>query len=316
MLESTRLLVPDIEVTRLGMGGCPLGGAGWGADDETQVKAAIDEALDLGINLFDTADCYGFGLSEQRLAAALGRRRHDVVISSKFGVRWDADGRTLKDANPVYARRAVEASLKRLKLECIPLYSLHWPDGVTPIPDIMGALSDMRTEGKIGAIGVSNLDADQLEEAARHAKIAMVQVRFSLIHRSSALALRETAARHGISIWAWGALGEGLLTGKFDSRSTFGTDDRRSYYPEFSGEWLEANPALAGQIVEIGERLERSPAQVALRWLLDTCGIGGALFGAKNPTQVRDNVATLGWNLPAETYEFLARQPTYEAPHR
>jgi myo-inositol catabolism protein IolS len=312
MLESTRLAHPGIEVTRLGMGGCPLGGAGWGAYDETQAKAAITTAFDLGVNLFDTADCYGLGQSEQRLAAALGRHKRDAIISSKFGIRWDASGKTFKDASPAYARQAVEASLKRLGLEQIPLYFLHWPDGVTPIPDIMGVLSDLRAEGKIGAIGVSNMSADQLAQAAALTEIAVVQLRFSLIHRSNAMAIREIANRHKISIWGWGALGEGLLTGKFDKRSTFGADDRRSHYPEFQGRWLEDNLALAEQVVDIARQLDRSPAQVALRWLLDTRGIGGALFGAKSPTQVHDNVSALGWNLPTDAYQLLAEWPNHE----
>ena len=276
--------------------------------------AAINEAYDLGINLFDTADCYGLGLSEQRLSEALGERRHEVVIASKFGIRWDDSGKTSKDVSPAYARQAIDASLKRLRLERIPLYFMHWPDGVTPIAEVMGVLNEFRSQGKIGAIGVSNLDAGQLEAAAQHADIAVIQVRFSLIHRAGALALRDVAKRHNISIWAWGALGEGLLTGKFDAGSEFGDNDRRSYYPEFSGRWLKDNLALANHVVEIGKRIDRSPAQVALRWLLDTEGIGGALFGAKDPRQVRDNVATLGWNLPADSYEFLAGLPTDESP--
>jgi aryl-alcohol dehydrogenase-like predicted oxidoreductase len=241
--------------------------------------------------------------------------RHDVTITSKFGVRWDEAGKTLKDASPAYARQAVEASLRRLKLERIPLYFLHWPDGTTPIAEIVGCLSDLRNEGKIGAIGVSNVTPEQLDEAAATAGIAAVQVRFSLIHRAKALALREVAGRRGISIWSWGGLGEGLLTGKFDSTSTFGEDDRRSYYPEFRGRWLTENLALAERIVELGAQLDRSPAQVALRWLLDTPGIGGSLFGAKNPDQVRDNVGTLGWSLPEEAYADLDGLRHDETPH-
>ena len=121
-------------LSRIGMGGCPLGGHGWGPRDDKAAREAVAAAYDRGINLFDTADCYGFGQSERLIAEGLGDHKKDVVIATKFGVRWDeASGKSWKDTSPGYVRTALEGSLRRLGLDCIPLYFIHWTDGKTPI---------------------------------------------------------------------------------------------------------------------------------------------------------------------------------------
>ena len=296
MLESLDLPGTDLRVTRAGLGGCPLGGHGWGAFDEREAERAVVAACDSGINLFDTADCYGLGRSEHLLSRALGRRRSEVVIATKAGVRWDAAGRVWKDASPGYLRRAVEASLRRLRVEQVGVCFLHWPDGETPVADSIGALADLQREGKIGAIGVSNLDRAQLDEALDAAPIVALQLRMSLIHREH-IPLARYAATRGVTVWAWGALGEGLLTGKFTAVSTFEPGDRRRRYPEFQGEAWTRNLAIAEDVVATARRCRRSPAQIALRWALDKAGASITLFGAKRSAQVRDNLGCLGWSL-------------------
>ena len=134
-IESTILGRTDVRISRLGMGGCPLGGHGWGPTTERDSIRAVERAVELGVDFFDTADCYGLGRSEELLSQALGSRRHEVTIATKFGVRWDKQNRTWKDTSAQYLRQALTASLRRLRLDCIPLYYIHWPDEHTPIEE-------------------------------------------------------------------------------------------------------------------------------------------------------------------------------------
>ena len=143
-----------------------MGGHGWGEVDEKKARDAVARAAELGINFFDTADCYGFGHSEQLISEVLGPKRNDVVIATKFGVAWDAGTRkTWKDSSASRCVLAVEDSLRRLRLDSIPLYYVHWLDGVTPVEETVEALAGLRDAGKIQHIGVSNFTPDQLELA-------------------------------------------------------------------------------------------------------------------------------------------------------
>ena len=143
-------------VSRLAFGCWAMGGHGYGTVDDAESIAAVKKALELGINFFDTADVYGFGHSERILSEALDSRRHDVVIATKFGVSWDDSGKTRKDCSPKRLVEALEGSLRRLRVECIPLYQIHWHDGITPVPDLMETLLRCREAGKIRYIGCSN----------------------------------------------------------------------------------------------------------------------------------------------------------------
>ena len=300
--------IGGLEVSRVGMGGCPLGGHGWGQVDDRESIRAVHAALDQGVNFFDTADIYGLGHSERVLAEALGAERSRVVIASKFGVRRDSTGKMVKDIRPEHLRRALEGSLRRLRLERLPLYYIHWPDGSTPIEDAVGALERCREQGKVHAIGVSNFNREQLEAACDRATIAAVQVQYSLADREAAERLLPTSRRRRTPVVTWGSLAQGLLTGKFDGQTRFDQTDRRSRYDNFKGGRFQRNLLLAQQVQEAARRLGRTPAQVAMRWLLDTPGISCVLFGAKSPQQVKENVvAGHRWKLPAAEYSRLAR---------
>lgn len=299
----TVALGPDGPVaSRLGMGCWAIGGHGWGKVDDDDSARAIQRALALGVTFFDTADCYGLGHSEEVLAEALGRQRHEVVIASKFGVRWDSDGRIWRDTSPLYLRTALEASLRRLRVERIPLYFVHWADGETPIEATMEELARCREEGKIGWIGLSNHSADEIRQAQRIAPVTAIQHRYSLIHREPAEnIMRET----GIPMVAWGVLGEGLLTGKYDEESSFGPGDHRSRSPEFHGGRFRRRLRLGDQVAEVGRNQGVPPAQVALRWVLDEPGVAVALFGAKTASQVDENADALAFRMTKEERRFL-----------
>ena len=308
-MEYQELPELDLPVSRLGLGGCPLGGHGWGPVDESQLRAAVRRALEAGVNLFDTADIYGLGQSEYLLSEALGKARQHVVIASKFGVRRTSDGRTLFDNSPEYLEQALTASLQRLGLEQIPLYYLHWPDGRTPIEEAVGAMQRCRERGLIGAIGLSNVSAEELRRACQTTRISAVQVQYSLVDREVAEALAGTAAEFGVPLITWGSLAQGLLTGKFDEHSQFTADDRRSRYENFQGEKFAENLRVVTRLKQAAAIYRRTPGQTAMRWLLDAPSVGCVLFGAKNPEQVEENLGAVNWRLSQSDRRILTGSP-------
>lgn len=297
------------------MGGCPLGGHGWGASDDAELIAAVVEAYDRGVRCFDTADVYGLGHSERLLSRALGRRVSDVLLATKFGVRWNADGKITKDTSPTYLRAALEASLTRLQVETIDLYYVHWPDGTTPIEEVMGELHRCREEGKIRWIGLSNHDGAEVRRAVAAGPVHALQVQYSLTDRAPAEALAPVALELGIPMVTWGSLGQGLLTGKFDSNTRFADDDRRSRYEGFQGDRFLANLAIADRVRSVAARHGMTMAEVSLRWVLQRPGVQTVLFGAKRPSQVTDNVrAAEDTPLPEADMAFLSSPPPAADP--
>jgi len=310
MIETVPWTDADDRISRLGLGGCPLGGHGWGKVDDSESLAAVRRAVDRGIAFFDTADVYGLGHSEEILAKGLGALRHKVVIASKFGVRRDAGGRTCKDISPLYLRTALEASLRRLRVDCIPLYYAHWPDGVTPVTEVMSELMRVREEGKIRWIGLSNFSSPEVEQALAVGPVHAVQAQFSLLARRSAADLLPVVRRSKTALVTWGSLAQGMLTGEFDARSIFAADDRRSRYEAFQGAAYRTNLAAVEVVKQVAERYGKTPAQVAIRWLLDTPGVGAVLFGAKRPAQVDENLGADGWRLDDADYRLLEQLDT------
>ena len=315
-MEMRSLGSSGLEVSRLGFGAWQLGGHGWGDCDQDHMVQAVRAAVDNGINFFDTADVYGLGESERQLSKALGSQRHDVVIATKFGVRWNQQKETRKDISPEYLVGTLEESLRRLRIERIPLYYVHWPDGRTPIEEAMAALVRQRDAGKIAAIGISNFSAAEIRAAAEVTEIAAVQMQFSLINREVVEQVLPTLEELNIPLVAWGALTKGLLSGKFSPQTQFPDNDTRHRDPDFLGVRFLSNLKVADGLKTLSTRLGRSPAQIAIRWLLDSPGTTAVLAGAKTTAQVRENCQACGWQLSEDDYQFLehladdARSPT------
>lgn len=299
-LESMTLGREGPVISRLGMGCWAVGGHGWGkVNDEDSIRA-VKCALENGVIFFDTADAYGLGKSETLLARALGSSRNKVVIASKGGVRWNEAGKVWSDISPAYLRTAVENSLKRLKLDCIPLYYIHKPDGVTPIQDSVATLERMREEGKIGSIGVANFTAGQLAEALQVAPVSAVQARLNIFDRTACNDLLSLCTSHAITLVAWGALADGLLTGKFAENAKFSDDDHRSRMPEFKGDVFLENLRSVALLEQLAASRGYQVSQLALRWVLDYAKVTCSLFGAKTDSQVTQNLGADGWKLTAE----------------
>lgn len=291
-------------ISRLGMGCWAIGGHGWGAVNDADSVAAVRYALENGVTFFDTADTYGLGKSETLLTQALGASRSEVVIASKGGVRWNDTGKIWTDISPAYLRVAVENSLRRLQLDCIPLYYIHKPDGITPIQESVAALEQMRKEGKIGSIGIANFTGSELALALQVAPISAIQVRLNLFDQGAS-ELLSLCKKHAVSLVAWGALADGLLTGKFTKDIRFSSDDHRSRMAEFSGERFVKNLKAVGLLDQLAVSRNRQVAQLALRWVLDYSEMTCALFGAKTKQQVVQNLGADGWKLTPDEIETI-----------
>ena len=303
MMEYITLQNTDLRVSRFCMGGCPMGGYGWGSVQESELLDAVHAALDAGVNFFDTADTYGLGQSERTLAKGLGSRRRDVVIESKFGVRVGG-GKTVYDNSPEYIQQALEESLRRLNTDYIDVYLVHYRDGKTPIADVVGKLEELKAAGKLRYYGLSNIHGDGLEELLPYAgRFACCQDELSLACRKNEDDLRAVQSRLRATPMTWGSLGQGILTGKYNRENVcFGADDRRSreIYVNFHGEKLEQNLRIVEALKKIAANREKSVAACAIRWILDTLPESVVIAGVKRPAQLSANVEAMGWTLNEE----------------
>lgn len=303
MMEYITLQNTDLRVSRFCMGGCPMGGYGWGSVQESELLDAIHAALDAGVNFFDTADTYGLGQSERTLAKGLGSRHRDVVIESKFGVRVGG-GKTVYDNSPEYIQQALEESLRRLNTDYIDVYLIHYRDGKTPIADVVGKLEELKAAGKLRYYGLSNIHGDGLEELLPYAgRFACCQDELSLACRKNEDDLRAVQSRLRATPMTWGSLGQGILTGKYNRENVcFGADDRRSreIYVNFHGEKLEQNLRVVEALKKIAANREKSVAACAIRWILDTLPESVVIAGVKRPAQLSANVEAMGWTLNEE----------------
>lgn len=283
-------------ISVIGFGGWAIGGHGYGKVDDSQSIVAVNKALDLGITIFDTADVYGFGHSEEVLGKALGRRVKDILVATKFGVRWNDSGKTVRDCSVAYIRQALEGSLGRLKTDCIPLYQLHWHDGVTPLSDVFEALQRLREEGKIRYVGCSNISTSDFRGSADTGTVVSAQLPFSVVSRQSSNDLDVYHRRYGMATLAYDVLARGLLSGKYGKDTRFREGDTRGRDPEFL-ENLDRNRAVVEGIRSVAVQYGRTPSQVAIRWVLEHPAVSCALVGMKTVEQVSENAGAVGWRL-------------------
>ena len=299
----------DLTVSALCMGGCPLGGYGWGNTQREELVNAVKTAVEHGINFFDTADTYGLGESERTLAEALGENSQDVVITTKFGVRVE-NGKTTYDNSREYIFKAVEGSLKRLNREYIDLYQVHYRDGVTPLMDIAESLELLKQQGKIRYYGLSNIhekDAEELRAFGEYNPFVSFQDEYSLACRKNEKEMFRFRDEYAMTPFTWGSLGQGILSGKYDKNCKFEANDRRSrdIYVNFHGDKLLKNLEIVEVLKEIAAEQERAVSAVAIRWILDYLKDSVVIVGAKSPKQVLQNAEALDWTLTQEQIQRL-----------
>lgn len=301
-MEYITLRNSDLKVSRLCMGGCPMGGYGWGDIQERELIDAVHVALDNGVTIFDTADTYGLGQSERTLGKALGKRRKDVVIADKFGVRAGR-GSTFYDNSPSYIREALDLSLKNLDTDYIDLYQVHYRDDKTPLSVVIETLEALKKEGKIRYYGLSNIHETDYDEIRPFiGQIVSVQDEYSLACRKNEKDLKTLNAEFQITPFTWGSLGQGILTGKYDKNVVFGSNDRRSrgIYVNFHGDKLMKNLNIVEVMKPIAEAHGKPVSAIAIRFILDWLEDSVVLVGAKRPNQILGNIEGMDWKMPLE----------------
>lgn len=297
----------DLKVSRLCMGGCPMGEYGWGNVVKENVLQAIDCALDEGINFFDTADIYGLGKSEENLGRALSGKRSKAVIATKFGVRIE-NGVTIYDNSPAWIESAILGSLKRLKTDYIDLYQVHYRDKNTRIEEVVDSLERLKKKGYIRYYGLSNISDMNIDELMEmKGRFVSFQNEYSLANRSHEKIIIKAEKELGLSLMTWGSLGQGILTGKYTRYTKFDENDRRSRenYVNFHGDRLLKNLQIVEEMKKIANYHKRTLASVALRWIMDYRKGSVVLAGIKNKSQVLGNTDAFGWNLSPEELKIL-----------
>ena len=306
-MEYIKLRNSQLTVSRLCMGGCPMGGYGWGDVQERDLLDAINYAVDNGINFFDTADTYGLGQSERTLAKGLGPRRKEVIIESKFGVRFGKNGTTY-DNSPTYITECLEGTLQRLNTDYVDIYIVHYRDRKTPIEDVVGTLAELQKEGKIRYFGLSNIHDDDLTEMLPYkGRFVCCQDEYSLACRKFESDLLNVQKQLDVTPLTWGSLGQGILTGKYDRTCHFGQNDRRSreIYVNFHGEKLAKNLNIVDAMRPIADKYGVTLSAVAIRFIMDYLKDSAVLVGAKSSSQVKGNIEAMGWNLTEEELNIL-----------
>jgi aryl-alcohol dehydrogenase-like predicted oxidoreductase len=274
-----------LRVSRICFGTWQFGG-GWGALDRDDALAAVRTALDVGVTFFDTAQAYGFGESEELLAEGLGDdiHRDDVIVATKGGLR-PIEGGITRDTSAAFLRDGVEKSLRHLGVEAIDLYQVHWPHHDTPFEETGAALQELKDEGKIRHVGVSNFSPAEMEELSRTVEVETDQPPYNLFNRGIESEVLPWCHEHDVGVLVYGPLSHGLLSGRFDPAKLDDDDWRRGHEP-FEGEALERNLEAVERLSEFAAERGVTLAQLAVAWVLAQPGVHVAIAGARRPAHV------------------------------
>jgi aryl-alcohol dehydrogenase-like predicted oxidoreductase len=283
-----------MQVFPIAFGTWQLGGE-WGQFDEDEGIAAIRQARELGVNLFDTAQGYGFGASERVLGKALrddlDNHRDEVVIATKGGLRMTDDG-LVRDSSRAWLRSGLEASLAALGVDRVDLFQVHWPDPDVDFAETAAALQELVDEGKMRHVGVSNFDVAQIDEFARTRPVETVQPPYHLFRRDIEADLLPYTEEHDIGVLVYGPLSHGLLTGTMDAATSFAAGDWRGGSPVFQGDSFRRNLEVVDQLKRFAaDELGCSVAQLAVAWTLANPAVDVAIVGARHPAHIKDTLA-------------------------
>lgn len=305
-MERIRFGETDLEVSRVVLGTWVTGGWAWGGADEREAVGAILRALELGINFIDTAPVYGFGKSEELVGRALKEwgGSDGVVIATKCGLEWDdAQSVIRRNSTPERIRFEVDQSLRRLGVDRIDLYQIHWPDPETPFADSMAALVDLREAGKIRWIGLSNFSPPQIDECRHHGPVHGLQPPFNIFERDAEKEILPYCAENRIGTLVYGGLCRGLLTGKFTGTETFPKGDLRQMDPKFKPDRFRQYVKAVDAMKKLAAAHGRTMAQFALRWALQQPGVTTVIAGARTAAQAEENAGISGWALSPDDLE-------------
>jgi aryl-alcohol dehydrogenase-like predicted oxidoreductase len=308
----------DIRITPIGLGAWAMGGGnyeyGWGSQDDQQSIIAIKRALDLGINWIDTAPHYGLGHSEEIVGRAI-KGREKPYIFTKCSYVWDDDRRVSSSLKSASIQREVEASLKRLGVDAIDLYQIHWPNPDPDIEEGWSTLVKLKKEGKVRHIGVSNFSVGQLRRAKRIAPVETLQPPYSLIHRDVEKNILPYCEEQDIGVIVYSPMASGLLSGVMSLQriQQLPDDDWRKRDPDFQGQRLARNLRLAQLLTDIGFPHNLPAGVVAIAWTLHHPAVAGAIVGFRNASQVEDLVPAAEFRLKEselqQLEDFLENNP-------
>jgi methylglyoxal reductase len=305
-VEQRRFGDTDLVCSALGFGTWELSTTQYGDIDVDEASQAVNEAIDRGITLFDTAEVYGPYHSEEILGQALGRRRQDVVLVTKVGFRYDQENKVAgRDSSSASVIAHAEGCLRRLGTDYIDLLLIHWPDHDTPIPETMGALEQLKAAGKIRHYGVSNYTSEMMEICEGHGHLAANQVGYNMFDRRMEALVLPYCLERKIGFMAYGTLAYGLLTGAFTPETKFVDWDWRSKgkafrLPLFEREDFIKELWVVERLRALAARDDKSVAQLAIAWVLGHPAVTVALVGMRNSAELQENVAAVDWKLSAE----------------
>jgi aryl-alcohol dehydrogenase-like predicted oxidoreductase len=299
MIERRRLGGSTLEVSAIGLGCMSMSGA-YGPGDDAQSIGVIQRALDLGVNVLDSSDMYGWGHNETLLGKALRGRRAGVVLATKFGNMRKPDGTPGVDGRPEYVPRACDESLKRLGVDVIDLYYQHRVDPNVPIEDTVGAMARLVEAGKVRFLGLSEAAPPTIRRAHKVHPIAAVQMEYSLLYRVEAEQTLPTLRELGISLVAYSPLGRSLLTGQVHKVADIPEDDRRRQHPRFEEKNLERNVEFVRKVEQFARDKGCTPGQLVLAWLLAQGRDIVPIPGTKRRDRLEENVRALQVRLNAD----------------
>ena len=316
-MKTKRVGNSDLSITPVGFGAWAIGGSGWefgwGDQDDKASIAAIHRALELGVNWIDTAAVYGMGHSEEVVASALstwsGPRPY---VFTKCGLRWDDKGYVHRSLKAKSIRRECEDSLRRLNVDVIDLYQIHWP--TQDLEEGCTAMAQLQKEGKVRWIGVSNFNVEEMRQARAIAPITSLQPPYSLVRREVEQEVLPYCRSEGLGVIVYSPMASGLLTGAMTRPrvANLPASDWRSRDVEFHEPRLSKNLALVDRLREIGQRYGRPPGQVAIAWTLHNPAVTGAIVGSRSAEQVERNVGAAELNLTNEEIAEVEGRNTYQ----
>lgn len=268
----------------------------WGGADDRESISAILYAIDQGITTFDTAYIYGKGYAEELLGKAIKEFRNKCQIITKL---WKTDMEKSR------VQLGLEQAMKRLQTDYIDIFFIHYPSEDIPIEDTMSELMRMKEQGKIGAIGVSNFSLQQMIEAQQFGKIDIIQPCYSLLWRFIDKDILPYCITNKIDVIPYSTLGQGLLTGKMNKDYKFDIEDKRQITPLYLPENFHNALAITDKVIEIGKKYNKTPAQTAIKWVMQSEGMTAPIVGSRNEAQTIDNLGALGWEMDASDYKEL-----------
>lgn len=304
-MRTRRLGQTELELTTIGLGTWAIGGPwqyGWGPQDDAESVRTIFAAVEGGINWIDTAPIYGCGHSEAVVGKALRELGDKPLVATKCGLVWNDKREKVNCLDAASILRECDDSLRRLGVETIDLYQMHWPQPDAQIEEAWEAMAKCIKQGKVRHLGASNVTTDQLERLAKVYPVAAVQPPYSMLRRAIEDELLDYCGLNGIGAVCYSPMQKGLLTGKFTKayRETLAADDHRRQDPNFCGQQFERNLKLIDALRPIAERHGKTVAQLAVAWVLRRKEVTSAIVGARKPRQIQETLEAGDWKLSRE----------------